>query len=68
MYYKQNYFKRGGGLAKIIRFDDKEFLKMYKEPARPDTEKRARLIYKALEIYYNIKEVKNGNNDNRKNK
>lgn len=39
----------------VIRFDDKEFLKLYKLPAENDT-RRAKFIYKALEIYERIKQ------------
>jgi len=49
-------------MAKIIRFDSDKFLNLYKLPARPDTERKARLIYKALEIYDRIKrKATNGN-------
>lgn len=42
--------------AKIIRFDDEKFLNLYKLPAEsPTGNKRARLIYKALEIYERVK-------------
>ena len=51
-------------MAKIIRFDDEVFNKLIKEPAQPDTNKRARLIYKVCEIYYRMKEVKENGNKN----
>lgn len=43
-------------MAEIIRFDDEKFLRLYKSPAESPEIKRARLIYKALEIYYRVKQ------------
>ena len=43
-------------VAEIIQFDDEKFLKLYSLPAESPENKRARLIYKALEIYERIKE------------
>lgn len=46
-------------MAVIIRFDDEKFFKLYHSPAEsPDGNKRARMIYKACEIWYLIKEKK----------
>ena len=50
-------------MGEIIRFTDERFMALYKEPAEnPDGNRRARLIYKACEIYHNIKEKENANN------
>lgn len=41
----------------IIRFDDEKFLKLYHDPAECEfLTKRSKLILKAYEIYYRIKE------------
>lgn len=44
--------------GEVISFDDERFLRLYKLPAEPDDNKRARLIYKALEIYNRILQKK----------
>ena len=58
-------------MAEIIRFDDEKFEKLYKSPAEsPENNKRARLIYKALEIkeQIKIKEKQNVRKNNGKTK
>lgn len=39
--------------AKVIRFDDENFIKLYKSPATID--RRGNLTFKALEIYEQVK-------------
>lgn len=47
-------------MAEIISFDDERFLKLYHSPAESEyNNKRARLIYKACEIWHRMKEKKN---------
>lgn len=53
-------------MGEIIRFTDARFLALYKSPAEPDTNRRARLIYKALEIHHQVKEKENANKQNNK--
>lgn len=46
-------------MAEIISFDDEKFLKLYHAPAESEyNNKRARLIYKACEIWFRMKEKK----------
>lgn len=43
-------------MCELIKFDDKKFLKLYHSPAESEyNNRRAKLIYKACEIYHNIK-------------
>lgn len=48
-------------MGEIIRFTDDRFLELFKKPVKYNN-RRFRLIYKAYEIYYNIKEKENANN------
>lgn len=46
--------------ADIIRFDDEKFLKLYSLPAEPlEGNEKAKFIYKALEVYNNLKGKRN---------
>lgn len=55
-------------MGEIIRFTDERFIRLYKSPAESEyNNRRARLIYKACEVYHYIKEKKeNANNDKKK--
>lgn len=54
-------------MGEIIRFTDDRFMALYKAPAEnPDLSRRARLIYKACEVYHNLKEKENANRNKRK--
>lgn len=52
-------------MGEIIRFTDARFMALYKSPAECNN-RRARLIYKACEIYHNIKEKENAKNKQKK--
>lgn len=55
-------------MGEIIRFTDERFIRLYKSPAESEyNNRRARLIYKACEVYHYIKEKKeNANNDKKR--
>jgi hypothetical protein len=54
-------------MAEIISFDDEKFLKLYHAPAESEyNNKRARLIYKACEIWFRMKEKKKEKKENEK--
>lgn len=56
-------------MAEIIRFTDDRFLALYHSPAESEyNNRRARLIYKACEIYHYIKEKENANKRKHKGK
>lgn len=54
-------------MAEIISFDDEKFLKLYHSPAESEyNNKRARLIYKACEIWHRMEEKKKEKKKNAK--
>nr|DAM20441.1 MAG TPA: hypothetical protein [Caudoviricetes sp.] len=54
-------------MAEIISFDDEKFLKLYHSPAESEyNNKRARLIYKACEIWHRMKQNEKEKKENEK--
>jgi len=56
-------------MGELIKFDDEKFKILYKLPAEsPEGNKKARLIYKACEIYHRVKEKQEEKCENKKSK
>lgn len=54
-------------MTEIISFDDEKFLKLYHSPAESEyNNKRARLIYKACEIWHRMKQNEKEKKENEK--